>query len=421
MARRSVLKVCKETKMKAICVINTSGNYGGAEKRIVALFDHINRKRDDFSLIINGSIYDAMIEKGVLTSQNRVEIIYIPFDKKTYSNSKSVLKKRGTDRNSIKTIRNRLGRLKYFLKTTVQWILFSKQLISILKRNSVTSVYTIWEGGIWGRVWYKWLKIRIIYGANSNLVWHLEKNLFSMFDSQYRIIRDTNHVDFLSNGLVDELQNLMSSKDFPKSYSVSPCSFISYENYFPEYPKENSVVFMGRLVALKNPILFLEAVKIFNESFRQFGNVNFIVLGTGPFESKMRNFVEKNGLANVSIKGKVSQPESYLRRSKVFVTIQQTENYPSQALMEAMACENAVIASDVGETREIVTGDEGILVKLEAQDIAKALAKLLDDDDARLLMGQNARKKVLMEHTVERFTAYFLELNEMSTVHQKTS
>ena len=75
MARRSVLKVCKKTKMKAICVINTSGNYGGAEKRIVALFDHINRKRDDFCLIINSSIYDAMLNKGVLTSQNRVEII----------------------------------------------------------------------------------------------------------------------------------------------------------------------------------------------------------------------------------------------------------------------------------------------------------------------------------------------------------
>ena len=213
----------------------------------------------------------------------------------------------------------------------------------------------------------------------------------------------------------------MPAKDFPKSYSVSPCSFINYENYFAEYPKENSVVFMGRLVALKNPILFLEAVKIFNESYSQFGNVSFIVLGTGPFERKMRDFVEKYGLANVFIKGKVSQPESYLRKSKVFVTIQQTENYPSQALMEAMACENAVIASDVGETRKIVTGDEGVLVKLDAQDIAKALTELLANDDARLLLGQNARKRVLMEHTVERFTDYFLELNDIKSFHQKTS
>lgn len=394
--------------MKAICVINTSGNYGGAEKRFVSLFNHIDQMRSDFRLIINGSLYNTMIEKGVITTQNRVVIISIPFDKNSYSNNRR--KKDSTIRNSGKSTRNFLGRNKYLLKTVLQWISFSKQLISVLRRDQITTVYTIWQGGIWGRVWYKWLGIKTIYGANSNLVWHLEKKLHARFDSQYRILRDATHVDFLSSGLVDELQGLMPAKDFPTVHSVSPCSFINYQEYYPLYPKEDSVIFMGRLVALKNPILFLEAVKIFNEIYEQHRKIKFKVLGTGTFEVKMKEFIQQNNLTNIYMEGKVYRPEEYLRKSKVFVTIQQTENYPSQALMEAMACENATVASDVGETRRIVTDNEGVLVQLNADEIAGALVKLLSDDNVRATMGQNARKRVMEKHSIEVFTDYFLKL-----------
>jgi glycosyltransferase involved in cell wall biosynthesis len=337
-------------------------------------------------------------------------VISIPFDKRSYTNAENELTKIKSTKDSGRTFRNILGRYKYFLKTTLQWFSFSIQLIIALKKNRITTVYTIWQGGIWGRIWYKWLGVKIVYGANSNLEWHLEKNLLNRFDSQYRILRDANHVDFLSSGLIYELYNMLPAEDFPNKYSVSPCSFINYINYYPEYPKDDSVVFMGRLVALKNPILFLKAVKIFNKLHQQPGKIKFMVLGTGPFEGEMKDFISKNSLTNVFMEGKVSTPEKYLQKSKVFIAIQQTENYPSQALMEAMACENAVIASDVGETRKIVTETEGVLVKLDADKIAQALIKLLADNDTRLQKGQSARERVMREHSIEKFTNYFLNL-----------
>ncbi len=396
--------------MKAICVINTSGNYGGAEKRFVSLFSHIDRERDDFRLIINRSLYDAMVEKGVLTTQNRVVIISIPFDKSSYSKTENELTKTKLTKGSGSAFRNILGKYKYFLKTILQWLYFSKQLIIALKKDRVTTVYTIWQGGIWGRIWYKILGVKIVYGANSNLVWHLEKNLLNRFNSQYRILRDADHIDFLSSGLISELYNMLPAEDFPKRYSVSPCSFINYDNYYPEYPKDESVIFMGRLVALKNPILFLKAVEIFNGMYQQPKKIKFMVLGTGPFEDEMKEFISKNSLTNVFMEGKILNPEKYLKKSKVFVTIQQTENYPSQALMEAMACDNAVIASDVGETRKIVTETEGVLVRLNAGKIAQALVKLLADNDTLLHKGQSAREKIMQEHSIEKFTDYLLEL-----------
>ena len=67
--------------MKAICVINTSGNYGGAEKRIVSLFEFVRKERDDIILIINRSLFELMQEKGILSPGARISIIDIPFDK----------------------------------------------------------------------------------------------------------------------------------------------------------------------------------------------------------------------------------------------------------------------------------------------------------------------------------------------------
>ena len=393
--------------MKAICVINTSGNYGGAEKRITSLFDYISRERDDFMLIINRALYDSFTEKGILTPSGRIHIIDIPFDKKHFPD---VSKASHVSKNKKSLFRQHLGRYKYFLKTFYQWFSFSKQLTSVLKKNDVKTVYTIWQGGIWGRRVFKKLKIKIIYGANSNLVWHLEKGLLKRFDSQYRILRDASHVDFLSDGLVEELKGLMPEKDFPASYSVSPCSFIKYENFYPVYPKLNNVVFSGRLVQLKNPLLFLEAVKIFNSGFKDHKKISFIILGTGPLEKDMKDQALKNSLNNVVFKGKVPNPETILQRSKVFISIQQTENYPSQALIEAMACENAVIASDVGETRKLVTEKEGLLTAPDAEKIADALKQLFSNEEKILAKGRNARKKVMTEHTVERFRNYFYSL-----------
>ncbi len=395
--------------MKAICVINTSGNYGGAEKRMVSLFGHVKDESDDIMLLINRSLYDMMIEKIILSSGPEILIIDIPFDKYSFPDKNKTSREPQKDQKQ-NTLKNHLGRYKYFIKTFYQWIVFSSKLTRILKKNKIKIVYTIWQGGIWGRITFKRMGVKVIYGANSNLVWHLEKGLLYRFDSQYRILREADHVDFLSKGLVTELKTLMPEKDFPKSYSISPCSFIDYTNFYPENPKENIVVFMGRLVSLKKPLLFLEAVTIFNSTYSNSKEVKFLILGTGTEEGAMKQFVKEHNLSNVIFKGKVSRPEKYLQRSKIFISIQQTENYPSQALMEAMACENAVIASDVGETRKIVTENEGVLVELDANKIAKALIFLFSNPDTLQAKGRSARKKVMQEHTISRFKEYFYQL-----------
>ena len=98
-------------------------------------------------------------------------------------------------------------------------------------------------------------------------------------------------------------------------------------------------------------------------------------------------------MENVFFEGGVADTAKYLKQSKIFISIQKDNNYPSQSLLEAMACENAIIASDVGETRKLVTENEGILVPLSAEKIADAIQFLLENPAECERLGKNARKK----------------------------
>lgn len=103
-------------------------------------------------------------------------------------------------------------------------------------------------------------------------------------------------------------------------------------------------------------------------------------------------------------------PFGVLGRTKVFVSLQKDENYPSQALLEAMASECAIIATDVGETRKLVDESCGILVPYDPSVLAEAIHTLLGDDSLRNRLGVAARKRVLQTHTIERYSEYFWSL-----------
>jgi glycosyltransferase involved in cell wall biosynthesis len=398
-----------EKQNKAICVLNVSGRYGGAEKRMVALFNYVTSQQDDFYLLINGALYQTMVAKGVLTTTKNVEIVDIPFDKVPLEKVQRFQKRKSKSPGEKSGLKEIIGGIKYFLKIWLMWLVFSISLVTTLRKYQITSMYTVWQGGVWGWPWCRWLKVKLIYGANSNLDWHLHKGWSQFLLSQYWVLKKACHVDFLSWGLKAELQQLMG-QEAPANFSVSPCSFVDYNRFKPLDEKKKTIVFMGRLVELKNPLLFLEAVKDFNTQYSNASDYSFLVIGEGPMLGAMLEYAESHKLKNVDFLGNVTQPETYLQDSMVFLSIQETENYPSQALLEAMACENAIVASDVGETRKLVGPDEGILVKLDVTQIAKAIITLVSDDAMREGMGQSARKRGMVDHTVERFANYVMEL-----------
>ncbi|GBF06707.1 putative glycosyltransferase [Deinococcus aerius] len=190
---------------------------------------------------------------------------------------------------------------------------------------------------------------------------------------------------------------------------VTPCSFTDYDKFKPSASKKNIIVFSGRLIDEKNPLLFTEALhQIYTN-----GNQDWTayIAGDGPLKDAVENSIIEYGLSSHIVVGRQANIESILAESKVFVSIQKTENYPSQALLEAMASENFVIATNVGETGRLVISEfTGVLINQSPSALAFEIQKALQDEAHRKTIAENGSKLVKEKHTIDMFANYLLDL-----------
>lgn len=98
---------------------------------------------------------------------------------------------------------------------------------------------------------------------------------------------------------------------------------------------------------------------------------------------------------------------SVLSRTKVFLSLQEVENYPSQSLLEAMAAGCAIVATDVGLTQLLVDDSTGIRVPRDPKLLREAIVGLLADPERCATLGEQGRTRIMKEFTLERFLDYF--------------
>ncbi len=103
------------------------------------------------------------------------------------------------------------------------------------------------------------------------------------------------------------------------------------------------IITMGRLIPQKGQGRLIRA---FHVLARSFPDLQLALIGTGPSEESLRNMVQTYGIADrVHFLGYQENPFAYLNKARFFVLPSIHEGFPN-ALVEAMACELPVIASD---------------------------------------------------------------------------
>lgn len=190
--------------------------------------------------------------------------------------------------------------------------------------------------------------------------------------------------------------------------TVTPCSFTNTDAFMPSYPKDKVIVFAGRLIPEKNPLLLVQALALLK---RQDPAVlcgwQVYILGQGPMERVIRANLQSAGLDDVVSVSHVASTGELLGRSRIFASLQETENYPSQSLLEAMSAGNAIVATDVGETRRLIDTQTGLLVrKGDPYGLASALKMLMSDDAKCYKLGAAARERVVAQCSLSRFAEY---------------
>jgi glycosyltransferase involved in cell wall biosynthesis len=156
----------------------------------------------------------------------------------------------------------------------------------------------------------------------------------------------------------------------------------------------NAVVLVccTRLSPSKGVDILLEAMSRLMRSGKR---CECIVVGDGPLRERLQEQAIRLGVRpHVYFEGFKEDVRPYLHSADVFVLTSYQEGMPI-AVLESMACGLPCVVTNVGGTAEAVSHmKEGLLVKPgSAQDVAEALAYLLEHADERNRMARQAFTK----------------------------
>lgn len=130
--------------------------------------------------------------------------------------------------------------------------------------------------------------------------------------------------------------------------------------------------------------------------------IKLLIVGVGLEKENLEQQVKKLNLSNdVIFTGRIPhhQVADYFNMIDVMVNISDYESF-GVSVIEAMACENAVVATNTGGLKEIIENESfGALV--EVGNIAQtthAIEMYLLDNQLKKRVGENARKKVIEKY-----------------------
>ena len=220
------------------------------------------------------------------------------------------------------------------------------------------------------------------------------------------ILEKADAVDFLSPYIAEGVKQ-RGVKIQEDKINIAPSSFIDYSKCLPGDKERFEIAFASRLEPDKNPMLYLEAASVI---LKKHHDVRFHILGEGSLVGAVNEFLSTNGLKEkINFTFHKNPPEIFAGTS-VFVSLQSGTNYPSQSVIEAMACGNAVIASNTGDTGLLINSSNGLLTELSVDAVVSAMEKLVTDRSLTRNLGETGRDFVLKNHTIENVSAYYTEL-----------
>lgn len=206
----------------------------------------------------------------------------------------------------------------------------------------------------------------------------------------------------------NRLHNLIKSN--PRVYSISSRYSIIDECECWDI-KQDVIVFAGRLDDQKDPEFYLKAVEKVIEGGHD-ANYKFFIYGKGPLSEKIEKHILNKGLNNKVKLDYNSKMKTIFLKSKAFVSTQLYENFPSMSMAEAMACENVIIAKNVGQTDYFVKdGENGFLVDEKSiDDLASKIIQFIKlDEHQKKMMGKKSALLLKEVHTFKNFQAQFNE------------
>ena len=181
-------------------------------------------------------------------------------------------------------------------------------------------------------------------------------------------------------------------------------------------PSDLVVGNVARLSEEKDHFTLIEA---FFKVNKEMENTMLVIAGDGQLKDSLRLKVKSLKLEDkVLFLGFRDDAQELMYIFDVF-TLSSTTEGVSLTLLEAMASEKPVVATNVGGNPEVVTdGVTGFLVPpKEPERMAEAIIRILSDRDMAKRMGEAGRKRVEEKFSLERMVKEYQEIYEDTKTH----
>lgn len=187
------------------------------------------------------------------------------------------------------------------------------------------------------------------------------------------------------------IPNGINIKEFSVPYTKEECR----EKLGLTY--KNIILFVGNIYPYKGTDVLIKAMP---KIIKEIPDTKLVFVGKGILKESLNVLSMKLAVnKNISFAGFVEdafEKAMYYKAADVFVLPSTGPEIFGIVILEAMACGVPIVASKIGGIPDIVKdGENGLLVPPgDSEALADAIIYLLENEDIRVKMGKNGRKKV---------------------------
>ncbi len=204
----------------------------------------------------------------------------------------------------------------------------------------------------------------------------------------------------------NDAKTILQNKNFHKPILVLPQLGVNQRVFTPQPMHANDIKYIGyigRLVEEKGVLLLLEA---FKQIEHQFPDWHLIIVGRGPNQEMLEQFVTQN---NLNSKIHFKPPVSHYEVAKLINTLDilvlpsyDTPDWKEQfghIIIEAMACAVPVIGSSAGEIPHVIKNAGIVFEQKNRESLLASLQTLMQDKALRKTLGKKG-----LEHVAKHYS-----------------
>jgi glycosyltransferase involved in cell wall biosynthesis len=340
---------------------------GGSEIFCKNLSINLKKKKNIETEILTSDIFKRKIKNDLIE-----ELVPVHY-KKFYFNL--------WGKNPVVNVYNfiRKNYQKYDIIHTHSYIFFTSLQCALLRKLRKFNLILHIHGGV-----------QTPLGLNSNFKEYIQllikSNIFDVTIGKF-VIENSDHIISVSlkdlNVISDRFDLSQKSKHYiPNAVDIS--KFQRNEKLNRKY-----ITYIGRLSYIKGIDVFLKMIREIHQLDK---NLEFLIIGDGPLRPLVEN-AKKYLPITYYRQYPYSKIQNIYNMSKLLMITSRFEGLPT-SILESLACETPVVASDVGGISEVLINEKnGILFNLNNQD------KIINQNSKLENMGKNGRKIIEKNHS----------------------